>query len=91
MRTVVLRTPVVLRNPARAVDFSFRCEMFWMVMFITAGLAGVAFSWITFQTTHERLTISFETAKLRPAVEKFKQAAATALAKGREILHSRQP
>ena len=63
--------------------------MFWMVMLIIAGLAGIAFGWITFQTTAERVTISLETAKARPAVEKLKQATGAALAKGRELLHSR--
>jgi hypothetical protein len=63
--------------------------MFWMVMLIIAGLAGVAFEWVTFQKTNERVTVSFETAKVRPAVEKLKQATGAALAKGRELLHSR--
>lgn len=65
--------------------------MFWMVMLVIAGLAGFAFGWITFQTTRERVTISFETEKARPVVERLKQAAGTALEKGRELLQSRHP
>ena len=72
----------------RAAGF-YRCNMFWMVMLVISGLAGVAFGWITFQTSHERVTISFETAKVAPAVEKLKLAAGAALAKGRELLQSR--
>ncbi len=65
--------------------------MFWMVMLTIAGLAGFAFGWITLQATPERVTISFETAKVRPAVERLKQAAGVAVEKGREFLHSRDP
>ena len=60
--------------------------MFWMVMLVIAGLAGFAFGWITRQATRERVTLSFETTKVRPAVEKLKQAAGVAVAKGREFL-----
>jgi hypothetical protein len=63
--------------------------MLWIVMLAILGLAGVAFGWVTLQTSRERVTISFETEKVRPALEKVKQAAGTALEKGREFLHSR--
>ncbi len=65
--------------------------MFWMVLLAIAGLSGFAFGWLSLQKTPDRVTISFETAKVGPAVEKLKQAASVALEKGREILHSRNP
>jgi hypothetical protein len=64
--------------------------MFWIVMLIVAGLAGFAYGWITFQSTRERVTISFETAKIAPAVEKLKQTAAQVRTRGRDLFeHSR--
>jgi hypothetical protein len=64
--------------------------MFWMVMLSIAGLAGFAFGWISFQSTRDRLTISFEFEKARPVLEKVRHGAGQALAKGRQLFeHSR--
>ena len=64
--------------------------MFWMAIFILAGLAGFAFGLITIQSTRERLSISFEIEKARPALEEVRHHAGEALAKSRELFqHSR--
>ena len=65
--------------------------MFWIAMLVIVGLAGFAFGWISVATTRERVTISFETEKVRPVVAALKQAAGAALAKGRDFLYSRHP
>ena len=64
--------------------------MFWMAMFILAGLAGLAFGLISIQSTRERLTISFEIEKARPVLERMRHGAGEALAKSRQLFeHSR--
>ena len=64
--------------------------MIWIVMLIVAGLAGLAFGWISIQKTSERVMISFETAKIAPAIEKLKHAAARKWTRGRHFFeHSR--
>jgi len=64
--------------------------MFWIVVFVLAGLAGFAFGWISFQSTRERLTISFEFEKARPVLEKVRHGAGEALARSRQLFqHSR--
>jgi hypothetical protein len=59
--------------------------MVWIVIVISAGLAGFAFGWISFQKTRERVIISFEMAKIAPAVEKLKLAAARMRTRGRHF------
>jgi hypothetical protein len=60
--------------------------MFWIVMLIIVGLAGFAFGWISFQRTRERVMISFELAKIVPAVEKLKQAVARMRTRGQHFI-----
>ena len=57
--------------------------MFWIVTLIVASLIGLASGWLTFQTTHERVIICFETARAGAAVERLKQAVARMLSRGR--------
>lgn len=42
--------------------------MFWIVL-IVLTLAALAFNWISFQRTRERIVIGIETAKIKQALE----------------------
>ncbi len=48
--------------------------MFWMMLLFVAGLAGLAFGWIEVGKTAQRITISFELAKITPALARAKAA-----------------
>jgi hypothetical protein len=64
--------------------------MFVFLVLVVASLAAFAFGWISCQTTAERVIISFETAKITPAVRKLKQTAGRMLTRGRHFFeHSR--
>lgn len=76
------------RFPARrAGRFIFTGDpMFLYVMTFVAILAAVAFGWISFQSTSERITISLEIAKLRPVFAWLNETASHVRAKGHEFL-----
>jgi hypothetical protein len=48
--------------------------MFWIVLFVIASMAGVAYGLISITWTRERLLVSLEIAKARSVFEQFKQA-----------------
>lgn len=50
-------------------------------MLIIAGLAGVAFGWISLHKTRERVLISIEIGKVKPVFEQLKQAGGRLLGK----------
>jgi hypothetical protein len=65
--------------------------MFLSVMTFLAVLAAIAFGFVSFQTTSERFTISFEIGKIWPAIAWLKEAASHLLEKRREYReHSRE-
>jgi hypothetical protein len=65
--------------------------MFWYVTTFVAILAAIAFGWISFQTTHERFTVSLEIGRIRPAMAWLKEAATHAREKGHNYFeHSRE-
>ena len=47
--------------------------MFWIVILMMVGLAGFAFGWITVQRSRERIIVTLETAKVRPAIDRVKE------------------
>jgi len=64
--------------------------MFWIILLTLSGLAGLAFGWITVQSSSERITISLEKTRIRPVVATLKEGASGVLARGRQFFeHSR--
>jgi hypothetical protein len=64
--------------------------MFLTVMLILAVLAGFAFGWLSMNASRERLSLSVEIERIRPAIDALKEAATGLFAKGKDIFeHSR--
>lgn len=49
--------------------------MFWFVLLIVLGLTGIAYGWIVVRWDSERITVSFERAKVIPALRRVKERA----------------
>jgi hypothetical protein len=65
--------------------------MFLFVTMFLATLAAIAFGWISFQTTSERITVSLEIEKFRTVFAWLQEAASHLREKGREYReHSRE-
>lgn len=64
--------------------------MFWSVMTIVSILAAIAFGWVTFHTTSERITIAFEYGRIRPVIAWLREAAGHLREKRRERLEHSQ-
>jgi hypothetical protein len=64
--------------------------MFLTVIVILAVLAWFAFGWLSMSASRERLTISLEIERLRPAIDTLRELATGLFAKSKEIFeHSR--
>jgi uncharacterized membrane-anchored protein YhcB (DUF1043 family) len=64
--------------------------MFLTVMLILAVLAGFAFGWLSMNASRERLTLSVEIERIRPAIDALKETTTGLFAKSKEIFeHSR--
>jgi hypothetical protein len=75
----------------RADWFSLRILMLLFVMTFIAVLAAIAFGFLSFQTTSERITVSIEIGKFRPIFAWLKEAASRLREKGHEYReHSRE-
>ena len=58
--------------------------MLWIILFV-AVLAGFAYGWIVVRKSPERVTISFEVARIALALRKAKEGTIMALHGGRSV------
>ena len=59
-------------------------------MLILAVLAGFTFGWLSMNASRERLSLSIEIERIRPAIDALKDAGSGLFAKSKEIFeHSR--